>query len=255
MSLRTVLPVGTTGLIFGAIIAAWLAYLVPMYLRRDSARTSQMFDPASRFSDDVRIVRGSDAEEPDEKARVSTPLTRRAFIQSMRRAEAAAAGRRRNVIVVLLVALAAVIVVCAFGRAPWGVVAIPGGLLVAFLAIARVSVRLMHRDFDARLAAFEDWEQEETVTVTEPAPADQVRTEVAVEPVEFGMPVGKPGSLWDPLPITRPNYVSAPPIGGRTVRTIDLSAPEPVKVDNTPVVADAPEESLAPVERLRAVGE
>lgn len=246
---------GTTGLIFGAIVAAWLAYLVPMYLRRDSAKTSELLDPASRFSADVRIVRNSGSDEVKQEAQVSTPLTRRAFIESMRRAEQGAAGRRRNVIVVLLVAVAAVIAVCAFGRAPWGVLAIPGGLLVGFLAMARVSVQMMHRDFDRRLAAFEQGETEETVTVSEPSKSEKGRAEGVVESIELGMPVGKPGSLWDPLPITRANYVSAPPVGARTVRTIDLSAPEPVQVDNKPVVADAPEASLVGIERLRVVGE
>ncbi|MDO5681744.1 MAG: hypothetical protein Q4G46_02800 [Propionibacteriaceae bacterium] len=242
---------GTTGVIFGAIVAAWLAYLVPMYLRRDSARTNEMFDPATRFSADVRIVR----EETDDEVRVTTPLTRRAVIQSMRRAEAAAAGRRRNVIVVLLVALAAVITLCAFGRVSWGFVAIPGGLLVGFLVLARLSVQWMHRDFDRRLDMMESGGAEHTVTIAEQSRAESAAVEELTDSVELGMPVGKPGSLWDPLPITRPNYVSAPPMGGRTVRTIDLSAPEAPHVDNTPVVADAPEASLVPIEPLRAVGE
>lgn len=251
--------VGTTGLIFGAIVAAWLAYLVPLYLRRDSAGHGDPLDPAARFSDNVRIVRNGGSGGASDALRVTTPHTRRAMLDSMRRAERHAAGRRRNVIIVLVVALAATITLAAVGLTVWWPVAIPGVLLVAFLAISRVTVQVMHREFDRRLAALEGSDVEETVLVQQASKTDRAKTEGLVESVELGMPVGKPGSLWDPLPITRPNYVSAPPVGGRTVRTIDLSAPEPVPGDNKPVVADAPEISLVSAmpaeERLRAVGE
>ena len=49
----------------------------------------------------------------------------------------------------------------------------------------------------------------------------------------------KPG-LWDPLPITVPTYVSKP-LAPRTVRTIDLSAPDVTSSgrQTVPVTADA----------------
>lgn len=246
-------------MIFGVIVAAWLAYLVPMYLRRDNDKRNDLFDPATRFSDDVRIVRDSSAQGAASRSvRVSTPHTRRAMIESLRRAERRAAARRRNVILALVFSVAAVVALAAFGRTPWWPVAIPSVLLVGFLGVARVTVQLMHREFERRLAAIDGGGVEETVVVQE-LKSDRPKAQGLVESVELGMPVGKPGSLWDPLPITRPNYVSAPPVRGRTVRTIDLSAPQPVQGGNTPVVADAPERSLVetfvPEQRLRAVGE
>lgn len=60
------------------------------------------------------------------------------------------------------------------------------------------------------------------------------------------------GSLWDPIPITRPTYVSAP-LAPRTVRTIDLSAPVPPAAA-TPVTADPIEEPAAvsePTQEIR----
>lgn len=237
---------GTTGLIFGAIVVAWLVYLVPMYLRRDSGKHASHDDAVPRFSANVQIVRDGSAGE--DRERVSTPLIRRAMIASMRRAELRAASRRRMVMLLLMVAVVAMVIVCAMGGAPWWSVAIPGGLLVVFGVLGRVSVRLMHQNFDRRLAAINGGGMEETVAVAEPVTVERAKPDGLVESVELGMPVGRPGSLWDPLPITRPTYVSAPPVAGRTVRTIDLTAPD------TPVVADAPEESL-PVNRLRAVGE
>lgn len=240
------------------IVAAWLAYLLPMWVRRDSAKHADVFDPASRFSEDVRIVRDSDRADEERAARVSTPLTRRAAVESMRRAERHAAVRRRNVILVLLAAVVVMVVLSVLGITTWWTVAIPGGLLVAFLALARITVRAMHRAFDRRLAALDDEGAEATQLVAEAAVAEASQRTGVVDSVELGIPAGKPGTLWDPLPVTRPNYLSAPPVSGRTVRTIDLTAPEPVHGDNKPIVADLPEESwpestTAP--RLRAVGE
>lgn len=257
--MRTFIGVGTTGLIFGAIVAAWLAYLVPLYLRKSSPNPAEATDPTTRFSAAVRIVQhGTPASRGDTEsiaARVSTPITRSAAVGEIRLAERRAAGRRRNVILVLLGALGLLTLLAALGRTPWWSLAIPGGLLVVFLAIARFSVRAMHRSFDRRLEALQHGNDEATVIIRgeEHAPAEKKR-EAAVTAVELGAPVGRPGTLWDPLPITRPTYVSAPPVSGRTVRTIDLSGPQPAPKDNLPVVADAPEPKLV-TELPHAVGE
>jgi hypothetical protein len=50
----------------------------------------------------------------------------------------------------------------------------------------------------------------------------------------------RPGTLWDPIPITMPTYVSKP-LAPRTVRTIDLSGPEMSSSarHDGPVTADA----------------
>jgi hypothetical protein len=51
------LGVGTTGVIFAAIAVAWLAYLVPHFVRRRDDEDLDESDPADRFSDSMRIVR------------------------------------------------------------------------------------------------------------------------------------------------------------------------------------------------------
>ena len=61
--------------------------------------------------------------------------------------------------------------------------------------------------------------------------------------VELSVPLAGLGSLWDPVPITRPTYVSTP-LAPRTVRTIDLSAPTPPAAISAPVVAETPADEL-----------
>ena len=63
-------------------------------------------------------------------------------------------------------------------------------------------------------------------------------------------------SLWDPIPVVEPNYMSKP-LMPRTVRTIDLSAP--VAPMATPPIAEVPVEVVADADASardqRAVGE
>ena len=46
-----------TGVIFGVIAAAWLVYLVPYFLKRQSDPSMDEVDPAAPFSATVTIVR------------------------------------------------------------------------------------------------------------------------------------------------------------------------------------------------------
>lgn len=255
---------GTTGLIFGAIVAAWLAYLLPMYMKKHQAENSEA-DPATRFSESVKIVQfGDEPAEADgrpvRRTTVSTPVTRRAAVAAIVRSERQAAGRRRNVIIVLGVLLVVFGLLAGFGVTPWWVLAIPGGLLAAFLVVARFSVQTMHRTFEERLDRIEGACDEDTMIVAgektsgEKGQKRRAGAKGRVESVELGAPVGRPGTLWDPLPITRPTYVSTPPPSGRTVRTIDLTEPIAASVGSTPVVADGPEAPTV-VTLSRAVGE
>ena len=83
------LHVGTTGVIFAAIAIAWLAYLVPHFVRRrDDEPTEDEVDPTDRFADSMRIVRHGTAPlldqdlEEIERYEVSTrrPGARRSTI-------------------------------------------------------------------------------------------------------------------------------------------------------------------------------
>ena len=92
---------------------------------------------------------------------------------------------------------------------------------------------------------------------------DLVAEDVHEVSVELTGPVESTGSLWDPIPITAPTYVSQP-LAPRTVRTIDLSAPV-ASGSVVPVTADRPDDfgrvdagrtdAGAAPERRRASGE
>lgn len=236
-------------MIFTAIAIAWLAYLVPHFVRRRDDETIAD-DPAQRFSDSVRVVRHGTAPLLNqdlaeiETYEVSTPLTRRAAVHDLRRLERLAARRRRRVLLVLLVALTAVICVCQLGYLPWWSVAIPGGLLVGFAVVARLSVRAMRRSLDRRYHAIAQGSEESTVFFS--------RKEASAPEPLGAVPSGTPGRLWDPVPITLPTYVSKP-LAPRTVRTIDLSGPPVVASGSTamPVTADPPQVAEAGEESVR----
>ncbi len=232
-------------MIFGAIAIAWLAYLVPHFVRgREGEEQVDAVDPADRFADSMRIVRHGTAPLLDQDLerigayQVSTPQTRRAAVNDLRRLERLAATRRRRVLLVLLAALSVVIGVYGVDLLPWWSMAVPGGLLVAFVVVARLSVRRMRADLDRRYREVCQGSDESTVFLSRRdvlAAAGGSAAEAATEPTI------RPGGLWDPVPITMPTYVSKP-LAPRTVRTIDLSGPGATTHGRTalPVTADAP---------------
>jgi hypothetical protein len=240
--------VGTTGVIFAAIAIAWLAYLVPHFVRsRDGdEELLEESDPAARFSDSMRIVRHGTAPLLDQDLEeiasfdVSTPQTRRAAVKDLRRLERLAAGRRRRVLIGLLVALSVVIGLCGAHLLPWWSAAVPGGLLLIFMVVARISVRVMLKGFDARYRDIRQGSNESTIFLSR----KDFASSGADAQSASGRPnlAASPGTLWDPIPITMPTYVSKP-LAPRTVRTIDLSGPgvSSSARHGGPVTADAPE--------------
>ena len=238
---------GTTGLIFAAIAIAWLAYLVPHFVRRRDGEPDLEGDGehADPFSDSVRILRHGTAPLLDQdlaelrEFEVSTPVTRRAAIADLRRLERVAASRRRRVLSALFAILCGVISVCSVGWLPWWSVAVPGGLVLLFVVVSRISVRAMRRDLDARFVAISRGSDESTVLISRVEGREQKKAKQG-KAKDAKDAQGRPG-LWDPLPITVPTYVSKP-LAPRTVRTIDLSAPDVTSSgrQSVPVTADAP---------------
>jgi hypothetical protein len=239
--------VGTTGVIFAAIAIAWLAYLVPHFVRRrDDERTEDADegDLTGRFADSIRIVRHGTAPLLDQDLEeikafeVSTPQTRQAAINDLRRLEQLAASRRRRVLLGLMAVISAVIGVCAVDLIPRWSVAIPGGLLLIFFVVARFSVHQMRKSLDARFREITHGSNETTVFLSRKEMAARV---AAATPTKITPEDAKPGVLWDPVPITMPTYVSKP-LAPRTVRTIDLSGPGVTSSarQQHPVTADAP---------------
>lgn len=240
--LRTFVSVGT-GLIYAAIVAAWAAYLVPLWLRRhDEAAASRSVD---KFSDAMRVLARRKtpayATPADEAA---DQLPRRPVLGPPPRSSVrptvgvSAATRRRRVLVSLVAALTIVTVLAVVALVPWWAVAIPGGVVVAFLFVSasaaraeRSAVRSPAREHgpvrrSARVTASyahgssvaqPGVDDEPTVIVrrasdepvaAEPAPAAAKRTD----------------GLWDPVEVPLPTYVTkarAP----FTVRTVELGSP------------------------------
>lgn len=229
---------GTTGLIYAAIAVAWLVYLIPWRLRKSDADNAQV-DPDNRFSESMRILARGTAPLVDQDLRtlprleISTPLTRRAAIEDLRRLQFVAARRRRRVLLVLMGVLTVVVVVCLARWLSWWSVAVPAGLLLGFFAASRISVRALRRSLDQRYARIVRGGDETTVFLS--------REDVSeAKPSSGDEAVRSSGTLWDPVPITLPTYVSKP-LAPRTVRTIDLSAPDlTTPARSLPVTADRP---------------
>lgn len=215
-------------LIFGGIALAWVVYFATAFRR---GRNPEQ-DAAARLAAAVPVFRdhpdGLVVDQDLNPIELSTPLTRRAELAEIRRIDRTAARRRRYVTLASLGLVLTVVVLAATGYVPWWAVAVPGVVLVALLAFTRLSVRVLRRQLDERFAAVHKGHDEATVAVGEDAgEKDDKAAEVEVTTAS---------PLWDPLPITRPTYVSKP-LAPRTVRTIDLSAPAS-PVSPTPVTAD-----------------
>ncbi|MEJ7630570.1 MAG: hypothetical protein WKF54_13355 [Nocardioidaceae bacterium] len=256
-----------TGVIYGAIVVVWAAYLVPLALRRhDEASRSRSI---ARFSSAMRVLarRGatvSSAVPATARVVVTPPRGEsRVIVQNPvaehhrapdtprpdRATGRAAAARRRRVLSVLCGITLAVTLVAVLGLVPLWSVALPAVGVVAFLVIARRSVRQANEAFWA-LAAAAPEESRSVVVRRAAARVDASRETargrnagndeptVALTAVEqelsdartaknehvaaVTLQTADGGSLWDPLPVTLPTYVGAP-VAKRTFRTIDLN--------------------------------
>lgn len=228
------------GLIFAVIAAFWLMYLVPYFLHsRTDGISDDEADLSIPFTGSVTIVRsGTSLADADPGiAEVSTPLTRRAQLRELQQLDLRAAQRRRRVLILLLLAQVIVGTLVVFRIGAWWVATVPAGLIVAFAVVARFSVRALRADLDLRASRIRDCPEEETVAIS--LSVDEVAEHE--HSIELSMPISPVASLWDPIPITRPTYVSKP-LAPRTVRTIDLAAPVPapgwIAVTADPIDAD-----------------
>lgn len=211
-----------SALIFAALAVAWAAYLIPQALRHhEDAVRSRSVD---RFSQTMRVLaRREPVSRRDARLVVSpgrTPsspivttkhTSARAPEPVTREATNRAARRRRRVLALVVVSLLATVGVAAYGLIHWWYVAIPAGLLLAWL----VACRLMVRGEQARRSVPAASDGDESAAAIDEAPdplEDTMQTPAITDP-----------SLWDPMPVTLPTYVSAP-AAERTVRTIDLDS-------------------------------
>ncbi len=230
-----------SGIIFVALAVAWAVYLIPQALKRhDEAARSRSVD---RFSTTMRVLAPARPARDHRVAPSQAQLRAQVRTRIPSRAAARAAARRRRRVLFVLLALTALtaatigVLRLTMGTGPWWSVAIPGGLVVTWLVICRLQVRRLERVRNPRYdAVVVSPDEEETVQLD----AEALRAAVAAPtppvagaagPVEQSGQSEQSGesgeagsSLWDPLPVTLPTYVTKPR-AQRTVRTIDLSQP------------------------------
>ena len=205
-----------SGLIFVVLAVGWAAYLIPKALRHHEEIAASR--PVDSFSETMRVLERTPATmkalltPPAEPEQTAAPRARRTKRSST------PAGRRRRVLGLLLLVTVGVGVGAYLGYLPAWSPAIPGALVVGWLVLCRLMVRTAAPA--RRSAQTSVVGPVETVEPTSPVvePVETLEpTYPVVEPVETD-----DGSLWDPLPLTLPTYVSKP-AARRTVRTIDLT--------------------------------
>lgn len=191
------------------LIAGWLLFLVPMLSRGEIVEEEEPIEEQESDSDLIVVHYGA------AKNGVSSPADREQAIARIRAVDRRAAARRRRVLIALFLLLAVVFGAATWGYLPWFMTAIPSMLLVLFLGIARVSVKKMRAQLRSQMSAVMVSNEEETICLE--------LSQVVEQEVDITYPVvEQKSSLLDPLPITKPTYVSKA-IGPRTVRTVDLS--------------------------------
>lgn len=261
---------GFSGPVFGVVAVIWLIYLIPLFLHRRDSGLMDDIEPGEPFSASVTIVRRGSGVESAEVgvASVSTPMNRRAALRELADLDRSAARRRRRVLGFLALVTLTVVGFAIVDMLPWWSVAIPAALTAAFLVVARFSVRSMRKDLDARALLVRGGADVDEPTISFEVAEEQLDREFDADSehsIELSGPIETTGSLWDPIPITAPTYVSRP-LAPRTVRTIDLSAPLPAQ-PTLPVTADHPdtasdavaahtdEPGILDADHRRAVGE
>lgn len=150
----------TDRLIYAALVAVWMAYLIPMGIRR--YREVSAHGSITSFSSSMRALGGSPRASdvapggtPPGRtvaARPARTQTATAGVLDRPSARAAAARRRRTLLVLLgLVAVTGILVVLT--SLLWPAILVPIALVVAFLVVCRIQVARLEEAAWARAAA------------------------------------------------------------------------------------------------------
>lgn len=236
----TLLNVDPSALIFVALAVAWAVYLVPKALEHTAtaedgtkSRAGAAISKSRRIlarreatgKDSTDLVTEKSSKKPGPEAEVTAePAPRPVPMAVRRRAARAAAKRRSTVLGVLVLGLAVVGGLAGFGFFGPVWIAIPGGLVVAWLVTCRLSVR-HQREVWARIPFPEDLPEPEPVApprVTFDIDQDTGDLVAVVEHDDTGEQL--PEGAWKPVETPLPTYVSKAAAPRRTVRTIDLDA-------------------------------
>ena len=221
-----------SALIFVALAVAWAVYLIPKALRHhdDVVRSRSV----ERFSHTMRVLaRREPVNRRDARLVVAPGRAKSAPVvttkgpvrvdpaDQLRETAKRATRRRRRVLGLVLLVNLGVLTLAAFAVIDWWYVAIPAGLLVAWLVACRLMVRREHAVPVSRTRP--------VGTPVEDEAAAPVAAEPTAESWDDDAPTGSTPaiadpSLWDPMPVTLPTYVGKPAAERRSVRTIDLDS-------------------------------
>jgi hypothetical protein len=293
--------VDLSAVIFVVLALAWAVYLIPKALKHHDEMASDRL--VESHSERVRILRRKPSTQADaapagraalgraasaSERSVETSASERSVetievsaqsrpLRSTRPARSAA-QRRRRVLALLVLALVVVAGLSYFAVVPRWSAAVPAGLIVLFLLVARLSVRRAQRSSLARRRPVEAVTSMTSMTSMESEELRAVGRQQSNRPVEdsaraaFDEQVDVPlheetaveesvladdGSLWDPLPMTLPTYVSKAR-ARRTVRTIELTGMQSSGHDEGDSAlareAETPTETGTSAERRKAAG-
>jgi len=230
--------VDLSGIIFVALAVAWAVYLIPKALKHHDevvkSRSIERFshtmrvlarrEPVSRRDARLVVAPGRAATSTVVEAKAARPTP--AQVRARRAAARKAARRRRRVLGTLLLANAVVSGLAAGQVIGWVWGSIPAGLVVAWLVACRLMVR-KERAAWGRVLPATGAVDDSSVPAPDSVEVDvneQGFDEVAATSETASIPavlIGDP-TLWDPLPVTLPTYVTKPPAARRSVRTISL---------------------------------
>ena len=211
---------GSSGLIYAAIVAGWAAILVPRWVRQneeidqarehDRARGVRVLEPSAEIARSAR----SQARHESPPIAVESPAK---LAEPVGEYDPGRAGRRRRrVMIVLAFALAVVTVIAVIGTLPLWSVAIPALLLVGYVRLAR---------WAALAEANQPHRRRQLAEPTEARNAPTSRTATPQELEEGGPtePVDPRG--WQPVPVPLPTYLLKDKAPDSAARTIDLTYP------------------------------
>ncbi len=234
-----------SALIFVALAVAWAVYLIPKALQHhDDVVRSRSVD---RFSHTMRVLARREPVEPAQRPPGGHPRsrpprprsvvdrqgapTRRPAVLRRRAARPPTRAARRRRRVLGLILLANVVVVGRWppsASSPGRTSAIPAGLLVAWLVACRLMVRSERAAWTTPVRRIPVEMPTEEVDEDEPASSRPSTPRVSRSPPSSTpRPSPRPSTdptLWDPVPVTLPTYVTKPAATRRSVRTIDLDS-------------------------------
>jgi hypothetical protein len=230
--------VDLSALIFVALAVAWAVYLIPKALKHhDEVVRSRSVE---RFSKTMRVlarrepINRRDARlvvTPSRQPSARTVQTKASSVAptqpsyAARRAATRQATRRRRIVLGLILLANTVVIGLAVAQVLiWRTVAVPVGLLVAWLVTCRLMVK-GERAAARPAAATAPVAHQLPETIDSPIVSDVEASGAADEEaeVEAPAPVRAEGA-WDMVPTTLPTYVSKAPAVRRTVQTIDLDS-------------------------------